>query len=1659
MIRLPNYTLVELVHESPGAVFYRGFRDDDRAQVTVKLLAGDPGPRATERLRNEYAILQSAAAPSVVRPIALEAHEGGLALVLEGLSGAPLDALARAQRLDLQAALEIGGELARALAAVHGAGVVHGDLRPANVMVDLEAGVVKLFDFGIARRIPAGGGPPSARHGGLLEGGLVYISPEQTGRTGRGVDHRSDLYSLGVTLYELLTGAPPFASEDPVELAHAHLALSPAPPADLAPGIPRAASDLVMKLLEKAPEARYQSAAGLLADLERCLSGLSRGGEIAPFPLGSRDAPAELSPPEGLYGRDAEAAALHEAFERAAGGGKELLLVEGPSGIGKTALVRELGPAVVARRGRFVSGKCDQKGRSAPYAPVIDALRELCARLLTGGEAALSRLRDELVESLEPNGQVLVDLVPELGLVIGAQDPAPELGPAEAQNRLAGALGAAFRVLARPGHPLVLFLDDLQWADPGTAWLLRVLLTDDAVQSLLIVGALRDDALPEGHPLPPALAALRERGAAVTTIRLDPLGADDLRRFIADALGARRDQVGEIAEILLASTGGNPFFSYRLLRALHEGSAIALDAEQGVFEVDREKLAAIGHGGGVVELLRGELERLPPATRRILVLAAGIGHAFDRETLAQLSGRTEAEIDAALSPALREVYILPAGRGERAAGRAPAEGAYRFAHDRLQQAASLLVDESARRRNALAIGRLLLARAEESGRDEDLFDAADHLNEGAPLVEDPGERAALARTGLRAGHRARARAAFAAAARHFQAGVSLLDGESFERDHDLAFALHAELAACEVAKGEADAALGRLELLDGRARAAIERTQVATLRIELWSLLGKFPEAVRAGAAALRPFGIELPETEEARQAALRGVLARAAVDLTARPASSWLLAGEMTDPGALALERLLFALCVPAYLVDPALLGVVTRAWIELVTERGHSDLSAIGYTQYGFFLSFFPERQRDAYEIGKLALALDAQRGSRALSCGVIETFAGNIAFLHEPLRSVLARFPAALRAGMESGDFVHVAFICDHMLLMRIGIGDPLDAIAAQIDELIPLIERTNNVFSTTIGRMVRQVVRSLAGKAEDLRAMSDRAAEERALAAIVAGEGFGNLAALHRTLRLMVLVVQGDWDEALAAAYAAEEKSAYAAGQFFSTELTFFAALARIRGGGERESESPALAGHVERLRAWAGLCPATYRHKHLLVLAELARLEGDELAAMKRYDQAIDLARGNELLRDEALASELASGFHREQGRARIARAYATDAYRRYLAWGATGKARAMQRGEAGTSLPPPSQARPSLAPAFTSSAALEDGVAEEVSALLDVSAVIRAAQAIAGEIVPERVIEQLLRIVASSAGAERGYLVLERDGAWRVAARVGPDGIETSLDVPLGEATFLAGSVVRHVARAREPVLLADAARDRHFALDPYVARCRPRSILCMEMTQKGHRVGVVYLENNAVRGAFGKDRIVPLGILLSQAAIAIEIGRLYDRVEAASEDLARANARLEGEVALQTAQLRRELTVRTEAERERTALTEQILLAQEERIVELSAPLLPIADDVVLMPLIGGLDAARAARILEAATGGASRWRARVVILDITGVTSADAEVAAGLLRAAQALRLLGAEAVITGVRAEVAGALVELGADLGGLVTKGTLKAGIAYAMRRRR
>jgi PAS domain S-box-containing protein len=1357
---------------------------------------------------------------------------------------------------------------ADALAKLHQSGIIHQNIRPQTLRIDPQGKGVELKEAELTQRPAA----PSLK---LPVEALPYIAPEQTGRLEGALDHRADLYSLGVVLYELRAGTLPFHADDPLGWVHCHVARPPRPLAEAAPGTPPILCAIIMKLLAKSPDERYQSARGLLHDLRRCLSELSAHGRAEPFPLGARDVWDKLRAASRMYGRGEELEALRQAVERVrTTGAGEVVLIAGPSGIGKSSLVRELQRSSGGARASLLWGKFEQHKRDIPYATLGQAFQVLIQQTVASADAELAAIREQLAGALGENGQLIVDLIPQIELVIGKQPPVPPLPAEGARNRFHLTFRNFLGVFATRDRPLVLFLDDLQWADFASLELVQHIVTHPDLRSLLVLGSYRDDEVDASHPLEAVLREIRGAGVAVTPIRLGPLSQPDLVELVVDVFRCERDEARPLAALLWAKTGGNPFFAVQLLSALHEEHLIRFDARTWAWSWDIAELEAMGITDDMVELVLGKLRRLPDKTLDVLQVAACIGNEFSVHLLGTLCGKTAEEVRGALEPALLDGLLLQRSEG------------YKFLHDRVLQAAYSLIPEDARAGLHRRLGWLLLERTPAAAIDGLLFDIVNQLNLGAGGVEEAGDRRQIAEINLRAGRKAKAASAARSAAKYLATGLSLLPEDGWGTDYALTYGLHLELAECEYLSGRFEEAKRLAAILLARAQSPVDQAAGYRLQIELATAQVDNTRAVEAGFSSLRLFGIELPRDPsdgdvQAEIGWLRANLRDHAIeDLINLPA--------MIDPDMIAAMEILSSVYPAAVYLARNLAHVLIVRMVRLSILHGNTLASSHGYVTLGSILCDRFGDFRDGYRFGKLACELVQRPGFGGYGPESFLCFGYGILVWSRPMREALDFFRMGFRVARDSGKLLYAAANLIQNVMTLLAIGERLDVSYEASVSAIEFMTSAKYAFMADGTVALQRLIRALRGDTEHLGSMSGDDGDEEAFEARLREQNISLIRLIYYVYKLEARVFAGDYAGARAAARAAEELRWSSLYSVLDAEYRLYAALtvaALYEGADEAERAllRDELSTHEEQLRLWAESCPDNFAGRHALVLAEVARVDGRDHDASILYDQAIRVSRDGGLVQIEGLACELAGRFYLRRAFAVLPAAYLQEARACYARWGARGKIRDLEARYPDLLAEPPRESAP------TASADAEP---------IDTLTATKASAAISSDLSPEDLLATLMRILIEHAGAQRACLLLPFQDGLSVVAEITSDPDGGRVDIPkvrrTPSATAFPLSIAHYVRRTREKLILDDAAAETTFGADPYLVSARPRALLCAPIVRRGEVAGILYLENRLARGAFTPRRLALLQFL---AAVSLEN-------------------------ALLTADLARETTERTQAEK-----------------------------------------------------------------------------------------------------------------------------------------
>ncbi|MFN6515129.1 MAG: AAA family ATPase [Nostoc sp. CreGUA01] len=1500
MLTLPGYTIFNQIYESNNSSVYRGHRDEDSQPVILKFLKQDyPTPSALVRYKQEYEITKNLDLDGVIKVYSLEKYENSLVMILEDFGGESLKSVINRQKFTLSEFLLLAIAITKALGKIHQKNIIHKDINPGNIVINSITSQIKIIDFGISSVLNHEN--PTIKNPNVLEGTIAYISPEQTGRMNRAMDYRTDFYSLGVTFYELLTQQLPCNYADAMELVHCHIAKQPISPDEINPEIPKTISEIVMKLLAKTVEERYQTTWGIIADLENCLTQLQTQGYISDFVLAQQDISHKFQIPQKLYGREQEVTTLLEAFERVSAAEKEMILVSGYSGIGKSALVQEIYKPITKARGYFISGKFDQFQRNIPYSAIVKAFQSLVRQLLTESQEQLNQWQEKLSNAVGANGQVIIDVIPEVELIIGKQSPVQELGASEAQNRFNLVFQNFIRVFCSAEHPLVIFLDDLQWADLATLKLLEVMMTDEATRYLFLIGAYRDNEVDPRHPLIMTLDSLRSQAAIINDITLVPLALAHVNKLIAETLHSNTISIQPLAELVIRKTSGNPFFVNQFLKTLYQENLLIFQppsaSNKALWEWNIPNIEAIDITDNVVELMVRKLKKLPDATQQVLQLAACAGNTFDLHTLSIISEKSAPVAFQDILPAIQEGLILPLSDLEIT----PEEiinarliiFSFRFLHDRVQQAAYALILEEHKKQVHLKIGQLLFQNTSATELEEKIFDIVNHLNSGIELINDFNQKAQLAELNLIAGKKAKDSMAYAAAREYLIAGMDCLNIDAWTEHYELTLKIYKERAEIEYLNGNFEQSEALIRLILTQAKSAIEKAEVYNILIVQYTLLTKYGEAIQAGRQALTLLGINLPEKLEDLEAALPGEIAEAKAYLGDRKIASLINEEKMKSPKQKVALKVLGHMGPLTFFSHQALWKITVIKAINLSFKYGFVAGGSYCYSCYGIMLSCILEDSQSGYEFGLLSLKLSELTNNLAQNCQDSVIFANYLNCWMNHIKTTVEINNEGYKIGLQSGNLQWAGYNRMFQTITLFFQGLNLELLLEEIANFILFCEKTQNQWAADIILANKLAVLNLMGETDELR-------DDRYLQMFHQHQSMAAICEYH-VLKAQIFYNYDRYDEAQKWSSSAAEILDYLMGHISSCHHYLYSSLiltAIYLSASQIEQEDywQILTDNQIKLKKWAEQCPENFWHKYLLVEAEMARISGKVLEAMELYDKAIASAREHKFIQDEALANELAAKFWLAKEKEDFAKTYMMKAHYSYRLWGAFGKVKDLETKY-------PKLLVREVAKTTTKIKDIEittSSTTTSIGVTLDLATVMKAAQAISGEIVLSNLLARLMRIVIENAGAQRGCLILEKQGNWLIEAEgaVNNDDVTVLQSIPISSKTAsqekpkLSDAIINYVIHTQENVVLNNAIQEGQFISDSYIVATQAKSLLCTPLLYQGKITGILYLENNLTEGAFTTDRLELLRILSGQIAIAIENAQLYKNLQEFNQNL-----------------------------------------------------------------------------------------------------------------------------------------------------------------------
>ena len=1518
--QLSGYQFIEEIYQGSRTAVYRGIQLSSQQPVVIKILQSTyPSFEELLQFRNQYTITQALDMPGIVRSYALEAYGNSYALIMEDFGGISLREYVKGQSLSLCEVLSTALQLSVILDYLHQQKVIHKDIKPANILIHPSSGQIKLTDFSIASLLPREAqylqSPTS------LEGTLAYLAPEQTGRMNRGIDYRSDFYALGVSLYELLTGQLPFPTTDPMELLHCHLAKQPIAPSALNSEIPPVISAIVLKLMAKNAEDRYQSARGLGHDLQACLDQLQAQNAIADFDLGTRDLSDYFLIPEKLYGRELEVQTLLDAFERVQQGSTELMLVAGFSGIGKTAVINEIHKPVTRQKGYFIKGKFDQFNRNIPLSAFVQAFQSLTGQLLSESDQQLQNWKSKILEALGSQAQVLLEVIPGLEHIIGSQPPAPELSGTAAQNRFNLLFQKFIQVFTTAEHPLVIFLDDLQWADPASLQLLKVLMKDQGY--LLMLGAYRDNEVSVAHPLVLTLQELEQSQATANTITLGPLTTQHLNQLIADTFHCLPELALPLTKLVHQKTQGNPFFTTQFLRTLHEEGHITFNASYCHWECDLTQINILALADDVVEFMAVRLQKLPIATQQGLKLAACVGNQFDLETLAVIAEQSLAEAAAALWRALQEGMIVPVNQAYKLfQAEVTAQGdrtydlnpTYRFLHDRIQQAAYSLISEMERPALHYRIGRLLVQHFTQNDQEDRIFEIVNHLNLGRDLITNNLDRRELVCLNLQAGRKAIVSAAYRAALDYLNQGINLLPEDAWQQDYDLTLDLHQQRLEAAYFNTEFEQLKTWGKVILRHSASVLDQIKVYETQMLVLQAQSEFAQVIDLGLQVLRQLGIEFPL--QPTPAEIDAAYERSRQSWEAQEPLGLLDLPPMEDPKLLAAMQILTNLSHSACMAAPALLPLLIFKQIDLSIHHGNCAVSVVSYADYGMVLCGIMNDIPAGYQFAQLSLALLEKLQANAFKSRVylvVNTFARHWC---EPLQEVTPALLEGCRSGLESGDWECVALNLFTYVNHQYWSGRELLGLAEELLTHETVIEQVKQQAALRAHQSYLQAVLNLLGRSTvPYRLQGDVFNLEQLAPSLKAGNDRASLFSgyLHQ---IFLYYLFEKYDEATELIPMVQEYEDAGIGFFLMSTWVLYQALIQIqRYPSATPSEQVTIRELVQvaqdHLHQWAVYAPENQAHRWQLVAAEVNRVLGQRTEAIEAYDCAIADAKKSGFSHEEALANELAAKFYLQWGKEKVAAGYMQEAYYGYARWGAKAKTEDLERRYPQLLSPILRAPVPAFNPLETLAAATipqalrtsahytspghgsgtPSSSTSGVNEMLDLAAVIRTSQTLASTIQLDDLLRQLTQIVLQCSGGDRCALVAAGgEGRWLVRAIARPESVEVCTE-PLETCTVLPVQLVQYVKNT-ETMVMIDQGQTSLPITDQYLLQEAPKSVLCLPILSQSQLVAILYLENSAVANVFTNDRLLVLNFLCAQAAISLENSRLYQQAQTYAHQL-----------------------------------------------------------------------------------------------------------------------------------------------------------------------
>ncbi|WP_458119755.1 diguanylate cyclase domain-containing protein [Paenibacillus sp. Z6-24] len=1478
-----KYTVIEEIVDHGSKAIYRCIDNLSGEPVIAKVLGARASTyEAIMRIKKEYQLLSelSPLIPGIVHPIQLEERGGYFVLSMEDINGESLKSILQQQRLDLQTVMRLAIKLVDIIGAIHEQEIIHKDIKPANLIWNRETDQLQLIDFDLSTHWNNEKREQTAA--GMMEGSLAYISPEQTGRINRHIDYRSDFYSLGVVLYEMLTGAHPYPADSVMDQIYSIIAKKPLSPAQQSEGrVSQGMSDIVMKLLEKSPEDRYRSAYGIRADLKKCLSSASQ----TDFEIGLEDRSTIFHMPQKLYGRHDELAVLQSVFVQSIEGRLQLALVSGEAGSGKTVLVNELKTIVSCEKGYFVQGKFEQYNKNIPYSAIMDAFRTLLAEWLNGPADEMADMQYALKSHLGANAGLMTRWLPELEQLIGVQPKPEPLLPVEENNRFFLSFTRLLESLVGQQRPLVLFLDDLQWADLSSIQLMSRLLENKNLKRIFIIGSYRHDEIGAGHPLSEALERLNDQHF-IHHLHIRPLSADHTRQLIEDTMGMSREQLDWLAPVIHRQTAGNPFFTREILKDLYKQRALYFDRMTGAWHYEEPMILELTASEDLIEYLMEKMKTLPASVRMILSIAALIGRTFDWQVLRMIGHSEKDMLMSALLRAIREEILLPLHTSTSFIHEVtiPAEELDRmqvqftFQHDKLQQALYQMIDPKLRQQLHLQLGWLLLSQWPEERINEQIMEIVGHLNKGTILVTRPSEKERLIVLNLQAARRAKEAFGYETARRFLQVALSLITEEHWQQQYERTREIYLLYSECSYLIHQPESADRACEVLLQYARSGMEQASVYEMQSNHYMYLGLMSRAIEAGKAGLVSLDFTVPR--RLNMAVVTKELLTVKLQLRGKTPDQLLEDREMTDQRIKLIMRLLVSFIPPAFISgEQTLFAWAVLKKTQLSIRHGNAPESAGAYTGYAMLLSGMGDL-KGAENYGRLAVRLNDKFGDlqwRSLVHVLYSLFCYSWSHDWETLEEQYRR---TVDYSLLSGDMLYLAHACYYRNQWNPSLE--IETYLQESGAMLEMIENTKYRPALATARLNRQKFRVLAGEVPFGEKLDDQEFSEQAYLDELNGLKYYSGIGIYYICKIQLAFMMDEPSSGLTYIQQADQVIATLAGSTFMEEYSFYtfmtlAACYSELGRSEQRNARIRMRKQHRKMKKWAAHHPHNFATQQYLMQAEWLRIQGKYSEAENYYYLALRDSEQGSFTRYKAIASERTARFYLERDRPELSGYYFKQASYYYSVWGARGKVQQLQ--EAYQDLMGHIQWVP-LNGDQTLSISTEN---------IDIHLLLQASQAISREIELDQLLRNMMHIVLVNAGAQRGCIVIKSGlGLWAEGEYSDADNqihIVVHEDQQRGISHF-PWLTLEEVARSRETLMYTDASSVNRLSDVRYMVEQQPRSVLCMPLLNQDKLIAVIYLENNLITGAFTRERLGMINLLSRDMVYAIQNASLYNDLE-----------------------------------------------------------------------------------------------------------------------------------------------------------------------------